>query len=156
MKSCKISWFLVAILSVIVAVFAYKFYGGTTKTTNDGRLAIMLSKNERNALLQEMRDWLKNSQGIMAAAIANDFETVEKIAKATGMAAEDGAEVGAILLKLPLEIKTLGFATRRQFDEIAVDAIKLKDTTHTVRQLSTAMNNCVACHATFSFADEAK
>jgi hypothetical protein len=155
MKTCKPSWFLVAVLSIIVAMFAYKFTAGEVKPSTDGRLAVQLSKDERNALLLEMRNWLQNSQAILEAASENDFETVIRTAKASGMAAE--AETpGSLFRKIPLEMKKLGFDTRKKFDEIAADAEKMKDSQHTIRQLSTAMNNCIACHATYRFVDTEK
>lgn len=149
MKSCKLSWSLVVILSLVVAGFAYRFTTGAVEPSNDGRLAVLLTKDERNVLLAEMRAWLQSAQGILAAASTNDFETVAKIATAAGMAAE--ADVpGALFQKIPLEMKRLGFDTRKKFDEIAADAQK-KDSQHTAKQLSIAMNNCIACHATYSF-----
>ncbi|MEO8332676.1 MAG: hypothetical protein ABI479_09595 [Gallionella sp.] len=152
MKNCKLSWGLVGVLLIIVALFAYKFTVGEVQPSEDGRMAVMLTKDERNALLLEMRIWLQSSQEIMAAAAAKDFETVIKSAKASGMGAE--AETpGSLFRKLPVEMKALGFDTRKKFDGIAADAEKLKDSTHTVVQLSEAMNNCVACHATFRFAE---
>ncbi len=152
MKSCKLSWLLVAMLSMIVAVFTYKFTVGEVKPSDDGRLAVQLSKDERNALLLEMRTWLQNSQGMLAAVSAQDFATVANLAKASGMAAE--AETpGSLFRKIPVEMKKLGFDTRQKFDEIAIDAEKLKDSQHTIKQISTAMNNCVACHATYRFVD---
>ena len=155
MKLCKYTWLLVAILSAIVAVFTYKFTIGEVKPSDDGRLAVQLSKDERNALLLEMRTWLQNSQGILAAVSTNDFATVAKIAKASGMAAE--ADVpGALFRKIPLEMKKLGFDTRQKFDEIAIDAESLKDSQHTIKQISAAMNNCVACHTTYRFVDTAQ
>ena len=153
MKSCKLSWLLVVVLSIVVAVFSYKFTVGEVKPSNDGRLAVQLSKDERNALLLEMRTWLQNSQGILAATSTNDFTLVANIAKASGMAAEANVP-GALFRKIPLEMKKLGFDTRLKFDEIAADAKKMKDSQHTVKQLSTAMNNCIACHATYRFVDE--
>lgn len=155
MKSCKLSWLLVAILSIIVAVFTYKFIVGEVKPSDDGRLAVQLSKDERNALLLEMRTWLHNSQAMLAAVSSQDFATVSKIAKSSGMAAE-AATPGSLFRKIPVEMKKLGFDTRQKFDEIAIDAEKLKDSQHTIKQISTAMNNCVACHATYRFVDTAK
>lgn len=152
MKSCKLSWLLVALLSMIVAVFTYKFTVGEVKPSDDGRLAVQLSKDERNALLLEMRTWLQNSQGMLAAVSAQDFATVANLAKSSGMAAE--AETpGSLFRKIPVEMKKLGFDTRQKFDDIAIDAEKLKDSQHTIKQISTAMNNCVACHATYRFVD---
>jgi hypothetical protein len=155
MKYCKLSWGLVGVLLVIVAVFAYKFTKGEVQPSDDGRLAVMLSKDERNALLLEMRTWLQSSQGILAAAAANDFNAVIKSAKESGMGAE--AETpGSLFRKLPVEMKALGFDTRGKFDAIAADAEKLKDSKHTITQLSEAMNNCIACHETYRFVEAGK
>jgi mono/diheme cytochrome c family protein len=152
MKSCKLCWSLVAVLSIVVAVFAYKFTVGEVKPSTDGRLAVQLSKDERNALLLEMRTWLQNTQAILSATAAKDFAAVASTAKASGMAAE--AETpGSLFRKIPVEMKRLGFDTRQKFDEIAADAERLKDGQRTVAQLSTAMNNCVACHAIYRFVE---
>ena len=153
MKSCKLSWILVAILAAVVAVFAYKFTAGSVEPSDDGRLAVKLSKDERHALLLEMRTWLMSSQAILAAAANKDFAEVAKVAKVSGMAAEADTP-GSLFAKIPLEMKKLGFDTRGKFDEIAADAEKMKDSEHTVRQLSVAMNNCIACHATYTFVRE--
>lgn len=155
MKNCKLSWILVAVLSVAVAWFAYKFTAGTVAPSDDGRTAVKLSKDERNALLIEMRTWLISSQAILAAAANKDFAQVQKVAKVSGMAAEADTP-GSLFAKLPLEMKKLGFDTRAKFDEIGADAIKKKDVELVIRQLSVAMNNCIACHATYTFVDEAK
>jgi hypothetical protein len=152
MKSCKFSWALVAVLLVIVALFGYKFTVGNVQPSEDGRQAVLLSKDERNALLLEMRVWLQSSQGIMAATTEKDFDAVIKSAKASGMGAE--AETpGSLFRKLPVEMKALGFDTRKKFDDIAADAEKFKDSNHIVSKLSAAMNNCIACHAMYRFVE---
>jgi hypothetical protein len=155
MKNCKLSWILVALLSIAVALCAYKFTVGEVVPSDDGRVAVRLSKDERNALLLEMRTWLQNSQAILAAASTRDFAAVNKAAAASGMTAE-AATPGSLFRKLPVEMKTLGFDTRKKFDAIAADAEKLKDSLHTVAQLSVAMNNCIACHASYRFVDAEK
>lgn len=155
MKNCKLSWGLVAVLLVVVALFGYKFTVGNVQPSDDGRQAVMLSKDERNALLLEMRVWLQSSQGILAAAAVKNFDAVIKSAKASGMGAE--AETpGSLFRKLPVEMKALGFDTRKKFDDIAADAEKLKDSNFVVAKLSVAMNNCIACHATYRFVETAK
>jgi hypothetical protein len=151
-KNCKLSWSLVIILSIIVALLGYKFTVGEVKPSDDGRQAVMLTKDERNALLLEMRNWLQNSQGILAAASEKDFDTVIKSARASGMAAEADTP-GSLFRKLPVEMKALGFGTRKKFDEIAADAEAFKDSNRTVAKLSDAMNNCLACHATYRFVE---
>jgi hypothetical protein len=152
MKYYKLSWTLVAILSIVVAAFSYKFTVGEVKPSEDGRLAVILTKDERNALLLEMRTWLKSTQSILKAVSAKNFEEVSRVAKISGMAAE--AETPASLFrKLPASMKILGFDTRKKFDEIADDAIKLRNPEHTIKQLGNTMNNCVACHATYRFTE---
>ncbi len=152
MKNCKVSWSLVFILSVVVAIFSYKFTVGEVEPSEDGRLAVQLTKDERNALLLEMRTWLQSSQSILAAVSVKNFEEVSRVAKISGMSAE--AETPASLFrKLPAAMKALGFDTRKKFDEISDDAIKLRDPEHTVKQLSNTMNSCVACHSVYRFTE---
>jgi hypothetical protein len=106
----------------------------------------------RNTLLLEMRAWLQNTQAIFAAAAQNDLPTVVALAKTSGMNAE--ADVpGSLFRKIPAEMKVLGFATRRKFDEIAATAEKAKDGNLIVVQLSETMKNCIACHATYRFVE---
>jgi len=155
MKNCKLSWILVAVLSVIVAALGYKFTVGNVMPSDDGRQAVMLSKDERNALLLEMRVWLKSSQGILAAASEKDFDAVIKSAKASGMGAEADTP-GSLFRKLPVEMKALGFDTRGKFDDIAAEAAKSKDSNQVVTKLSVAMNNCIACHEMYRFVEETK
>lgn len=155
MKACKLCWALAALLTIAVAVFAYKFTVGEVKPSSDGRLAVQLTKDERNALLLEMRTWLQNTQTILAAANAGDMASVVRTAKASGMAAE--AETPAALFrKIPVEMKRLGFATRGLFDDIAAEAEKTGDPKRVLAQLAAAMGNCIACHATFSFVEADK
>jgi len=152
MKSCKLSWSLVVVLLLIVALFGYKFTVGNVQPSDDGRQAVMLSKDERNALLLEMRVWLQSTQGILSAASEKDFDSVIKSAQASGMGAE--AETpGSLFRKLPVEMKALGFDTRKKFDDIAADAEKFKDSNRVIAKLSVAMNNCIACHATYRFVE---
>lgn len=152
MKTCKLCWTLVIILAVSVGIFSYKFTVGDVAPSEDGRLAVLLTKDERNALLLEMRTWLESSQQILAAAAKDDFSEVIRSAKASGMGAEAGTP-GSLFRKLPLEMKALGFDTRRKFDDIAANAAKQKDRNQVVTQLSVAMSNCIACHAAYRFAE---
>jgi cytochrome c556 len=153
MKNCKLSWSLVVVLSIIVALLGYKFTVGEVKPSDDGRQAVMLTKDERNALLLEMRNWLQNSQAILAAASDKDFTAVVLAAKASGMAAEANTP-GSLFRKIPVEMKALGFGTRKKFDEIAADAEQHHDSARTVSQLSDTMKNCIACHATYRFVEK--
>ncbi|MEO6976014.1 MAG: hypothetical protein ABI144_09110 [Gallionella sp.] len=155
MKNCKLSWGLVVVLLIIVAMFGYKFTVGNVQPSDDGRQAVLLSKDERNALLLEMRVWLQSSQEILAAAAIKDFGAVIVAAKKSGMSAEAGTP-GSLFRKLPVEMKALGFDTRKKFDNIAADAEKSKDSNQIITKLSVAMNNCIGCHATYRFVETAQ
>jgi hypothetical protein len=155
MKNCKVSWSLVFVLSIIVAIFSYKFTVGEVKPSEDGRLAVQLTKDERNALLLEMRTWLQSTQSVLAAVSEKNFEEVSRVAKISGMSAE--ADTPASLFrKLPAAMKALGFDTRKKFDEISDDAVKLRNPEHTIKQLSNTMNNCIACHSAYRFTEAYK
>ncbi len=150
----NLSWILVVILSIIVALFAYKFTAGSVAPSDDGRQAVIISKDERNALLLEMRTWLESAQGVLAAAVKEDLPAISKIARVSGMAAEEETP-GSLFRKIPLEMKKLGFATRARFDDIAVLAEEGKDSKEIIALLSDTMNNCIACHAIYRFVEEA-
>lgn len=152
MKNCKLSWALAGVQSIIVAVFGYKFTGGEVQPSDDGRQAVMLSKDERNALLLEMRTWLLNSQKIRAAASEKDFAGVVAAARESGMAAEADTP-GSLFRKIQIEMKRLGFDARGKFDEIVADADQYKNSDRVVSKLSAAMNNCIACHAMYRFVE---
>jgi hypothetical protein len=154
LKNCKLSWVLVALLAIMVAIFGYKFTVGNVQPSDDGRTAVMLSKDERNMVLLEMRVWLQSSQGILAAATEKDFDAVIKSGKASGMGAE-AATPASLFRKLPFEMKALGFDTRRKFDDIAADAGKFKDSNRVIAKLSVAMNNCIGCHETYRLVETA-
>lgn len=98
----NLSWILVVVLSVIVATFAYKFTAGAVAPSDDGRQAVKISKDERNALLLEMRTWLMSAQGVLAAANKEDMAEVAKIARVSGMAAEEETP-GSLFAKFPLK-----------------------------------------------------
>ena len=150
MKKCALPWVLAALLSIAVMAMAYRFIAGEVQPSDDGRLAIQVTKDEHSMLMQEMRAWLQSSQAIMLAANKQDFAEVGRIAKAAGMSAE--ADVpGALFRKIPVQMKRLGFDTRQKFDGIAADAVKLKDSRHTLEQLGMAMQNCINCHAAYRF-----
>ena len=155
MRSCKLCWGLVFVLSVVVGVFSYKFTVGEVEKSEDGRVSVLLSKDERNDLLKEMRTWLETTQGILAAASENNFKEVAIIATKSGMGAE-ASTPGSLFRKLPFDMKALGFDTRKKFDDIAEDALKYKDSKRTVTLVAEAMNNCIGCHASYRFPEIVK
>lgn len=145
----KVSWALVFVLAAVVAFGAYRFVAGSVAKGDDGRTVVLLNKDERQFLLNEMRNWLASVQATLDAASRGDFAAAAQAASAAGMSAEQGTPA-QLMAKIPLEMKKLGLDTRSRFDQIAATALASKDMKATVAQLSETMNNCVACHASYS------
>ncbi|MGB5178483.1 MAG: hypothetical protein WBP44_07115 [Gammaproteobacteria bacterium] len=148
---CKICWTSVFVLSLIATGITYKFViqGKVTEST-DGRTAILLKKNERDLVLSEMRVFLESIQQITRGISDDNMELVAEYARKSGRDAQM-AVPGSLVGKLPLSFKKLGFDTHSKFDELALDAEQLGDRDHTLSQLNTLLNNCVACHAAYRF-----
>lgn len=147
----RLSWLLVAIFGLSSGLMAYKFIlSGAAERSEDGRLAIQLTPNERNLVLSEMRTFLDSVQQITQGVADSDFETVAKAARKVGSAAQQEVP-GTLIGKLPLAFKKMGFDTHSQFTQLALDAEQLGDRTQTLEQLGTLLQNCVACHATYKF-----
>ena len=145
-KKCGV---VVVLLLAVIVAGAWKFLvQGSTLASSDGRLAIQLADGERNLVLGEMRAFLVSVQQIVAAANREEMAAVAEAAAAVGAAAQQ-AVPGALMGKLPMEFKKLGFDTHRKFDLLAMDARDLGDPAHTLQQLGELMQNCVACHAAY-------
>jgi hypothetical protein len=151
MHVSRICWVLVAVLGISTGVMAYKFIlSGSVKTSADGRLAIQLTPGERDLVLGEMRTFLNSVQLITQGIADRNFDVITKAADDVGLAAQQEVP-GTLVGKLPLEFKKLGFDTHERFTQLSLDAKQLQDEAHTLEQLSTLLNNCVACHAAFKF-----
>ena len=143
---CKFCWIIVVVLLVATGTLVGKFIIlGETQLASDGRTAIILEPAERDLILTEMRAFLGSVQGILVSANSDDMQTVVEAARKSGMPAQDQVP-DAMVGKLPLPFKTLGFDTHKRFDQLALDAEQLGDKAHTLEQLGVLMNNCIACH----------
>ena len=146
---CKLCWSISAILLVGLSLISYKFIlTGAVAPSTDGRQAILLEEAERDIVLSEMRMFLASVQKITKALSENDMKIVAEAAREVGLAAQQEVP-GSLMGKLPLAFKKLGFDTHKKFDELALDAKDLGDPQYALEQLSTLMNNCVACHSTY-------
>ncbi len=145
--ACKAGWALSAVLAAALGVGGYVFVvQGNTKPYEDGRTAILLSKDERNRVLGEMRGLLEASQGIVQAAVAGDMDTVAEEARAVGMAAAEG-ESAAMMAKLPLAFLRQGMAAHKAMDDLADLAGTTQDPLVILGALGQAMEICTGCHA---------
>lgn len=147
---------LIVLLSLALAGVLF-FFGvlgrGADQPDADGRTRLPLSPAERAFVLNEMRHLLAANQAILAAALAGDMQRVAAEAARVGMADVRNMPPqlrGALLGKLPLEFKQLGFTVHEGMDAIAADAAGLGDRDHTLGQLAALLNKCVACHAAYT------
>lgn len=147
-KKCIV---LIVVLLLIIVGGAYKFiFQGSVSSDSDGRTAIHLSTDERDLVLKEMRAFLESVQQITKGISDNDMALVAEHAKKVGRAAQSEVP-GTLMGKLPIAFKKLGSDTHSKFDLLALDAESLGDSSHSLKQLSELMENCVACHATHRF-----
>lgn len=147
---------IIVVLLAITAFGGYKFIiQGSTTTSVDGRITILMTDAEKDLILEEMRGFLAATQQIIAAVAADDLEKAAIAAKKVGRAAQ--AEVpGTLMGKLPIAFKKLGFDTHTKFDQLALDAESLEDGNYTLEQLSALMQNCVGCHSAYRLEVEKK
>lgn len=142
---------IIVVLLLVIAAMAYKFIvAGSVEKAADGRTAIALEPGERDFVLREMRGFVAGLQQLTAALARDDMKAAASAARNMGLHAAHGAPL-AMVAKLPLQFKTLGFGVHREFDTLADDAERLGDTKHTLGQLAGTLEKCVACHDAYQF-----
>lgn len=145
----RIQLAIIAVLLLVIAALAVKFIVvGSVEKAPDGRTAILLEPGERAFVLREMRSFVAGLQQMTDALSRDDMKAAAAAARSMGMAAAHDAPA-AMVGKLPIGFKTLGFSVHRDFDAIAADADSLGDPKHTLAQLSQVLAKCVACHKDF-------
>lgn len=148
----RIQLSIIAVLLLIVGALVYRFIvAGSVVAGEDGRQAIVLEPGERAFVLREMRAFVAGLQQMTDALARDDAKAAAAAARGMGMSAAHDAPL-AMVAKLPLGFKTLGFSVHRDFDAIALDAQSLGDSKHTLAQLSKVLGKCVACHGQFQLA----
>ncbi|MEE9310205.1 MAG: hypothetical protein V3U64_04235 [Cocleimonas sp.] len=148
MKNVKVLWAIIVLLLGLSGFLVNKFVSGSVEPYEDGRTSVVLTKDERNLILDEMREFLKSVQAISQAITEKDMGKVAELGHKAGMAAEEGTP-GSLLQKIPLSMKKMGFGVRGQFDEISASAKETKDPAVVRKQLDNLMNTCIACHAIY-------
>ena len=114
----------------------------------DARQEIVLSADEKAAVLMEMRQFLTGIQSITSALAKDDVKAVAPIASSLGMQAAHDMPA-ALRSKMPLEFRQKGMAVHQAFDQVAMDAESLGDVKHTLGQMGSLLQTCVACHGQF-------
>jgi hypothetical protein len=114
----------------------------------DKRQTLTITETQRGYVLEEMRALLAGTQSILEALSRDDMAAVAQHARLLGMGMAQKAE-DHLKGALPKEFMQLGMSVHQDFDQIAADAESAKDPKQTLRQMSGAMDKCVACHATY-------
>lgn len=143
---------IIVLLLVVIGGLVYTFVvAGSTQPAADGRVAIVLDPAERALMLREMREFVAGVERVTGALARDDMPAVAAAARAVGSAKARDVPVG-MLGKLPLEFKTLAFATHRGFDAIAAAADAGATSRQTLTALSELLGQCVTCHARYALA----
>ena len=132
----------------LTAAFAQEPAHHDPSPSHDGRAVLELNPAERAMILEEMRMFLDGVQKMTGALGRQDLPAAAGAARALGQKMVHEVPP-ALRAKLPLEFRQLGFSVHRDFDRIALDADTLKDVSYTLDQLSTTLQKCVSCHATY-------
>ena len=151
---CKFCWILVVMLAGLSGFLAVKFILlGETEQSPDGRTAIIVTAQERDQILLEMRMFVETVQTIIVANNAGDMNSIALATKNVGKAAQ-GQMSSVLVGKLPMGFKKLGFDTHTRFDRLGLDAEQQMSPEHISQQLGALMGNCVACHKTYRLSTE--
>ncbi len=114
----------------------------------DQRTVLPLKKAQKDHVLAEMRSLLDGIQGIIAALVTGDMVTVAKTARPLGMGMKKNAE-NTLHTILPKAFMVQGKSVHMDFDKIADDAESIKDSKHTLQQLSELLKKCHGCHESY-------
>ncbi|MDQ7070279.1 MAG: hypothetical protein Q9M48_06005 [Rhodobacterales bacterium] len=123
---------------------------GSVIKGDDGRTAILMTSGERNHVLGEMRGFLEAVQAITEGIANDDMALVATSANAVGMALVRN-ESPALLAKMPIEFKKLGFGAHTAFDDMAQEATDIGDGKMLTAQLGDLLGRCTGCHAGYRF-----
>lgn len=136
----------IALWIATIVVFGYFFLKGATGKSTDNRTAVLLSPQEKDMVLGEMRTILSAINGVLNALAKEDMAKASTAAKSAGMAMAVDATPG-LMAKLPMEFKSMGMSLHEDFDTLASDIEKGMTERQVIQRLGTITNKCVACHA---------
>ncbi len=137
---------------VTMAVGAYFFIFGKTTSSPDGRSAIILTADEKNMVLHEMRVILGAVNGVLKAVAKDDMKAAAVSARTAGMIMAVDGDPG-LVAKLPAEFKTLGMSLHGDFDHLAGDIDAGLSREQVIERLGTITDKCVACHSGYRISE---
>lgn len=155
MKNIKMLWSIIILFSIIIFGAGYQFITGSVVIAKDGRTAIILTKDERNFVLTEMRGLLGHMQQLVSAAADRDIDKTIRIAKTLKEDSKGETQV-SIIAKTPIAFKKISTNIHTQFGELYNDAVIKRDPDHSLKQVSIIMQNCIACHGAYQLVESDK
>ncbi len=154
MKSRTLSLIAIALWVITFVIIVTLFVRGQTKASTDGRKAVVLTAQEHDMVLMEMRAMLQSVQGVVQGLTNDDMAAVAKAARASGMAAAADTSP-ALMAKLPLEFKQLGLSVHKSWDGMAQLAEHGASADEILTRLNAQLSSCVGCHAGYRLASAA-
>lgn len=148
MKPFRLSLVFMMGLNLTAAYAADPHAHHVPAPAHDNRAVLKLTPGERIMILEEMRLFLDGVQKMTGALGRQDMQATANAARGMGQIMVHEAPP-ALRAKLPLEFRQLGSSVHRDFDQIALDVETLKDVSHTLNQLSAALQKCVSCHTMY-------
>ena len=153
-RGCLVCKGVSLVLALALVGVGYIFVvRGNVEPHPDGRSVVLLSADERNMVLGEMRGLLEAVQVVVQAASDGDMAEVSSAARAVGMVAAEG-ESASMLGKIPLDFMKMGMGTHKAFDALADTADSTDDPLVVLRELGGLMDRCTSCHAGYRFGIE--
>ncbi|MCW9039768.1 MAG: hypothetical protein OQJ76_04660 [Rhodospirillales bacterium] len=143
-----VAWIALVAWVGSAAVVGVLFFKGQTETAVDGRQAITLTPEERDIVLTEMRTMLGSVRDVVAGLADGDMKAVIDGARTSGSNMQT-AVPPALMLKLPMAFKELGFSAHSGFDEIVVAAQQGETPDMILAKLGEQLGRCVSCHAEY-------
>ncbi len=125
--------------------------GGTAPIAPDTRQTIVLTEDERNFVLAEMRGFLDSVQGIVEGVAEGNMKAVTEAARKSGMGTMQRVP-RTLMPKMPPEFRMLGMNTHGAFDTLANESSGMGDKQIVLKQLATLLTNCSACHQGYRLA----
>jgi cytochrome c556 len=113
-------------------------------TSADGRTAVPLPIEARDAVLAEMRLMLGSVHGVLIGAAQSDTAAIREAAAASGLVMAADPTLEKIL---PEGFLHYGMATHRAFDSLAANASA--GPAAAIQRLAAITGTCVTCHAAY-------
>ena len=142
-------WTLFATLLFSTATMAEANKPAVVTKSINSSTSITLTETERAIVRGEMGKFLAGLQQITLALANDDMQTVSEVATTLGPQMMRNVSRQLLKSKLPKGFMQFGRATHNSFNVIAQNAKDLGDRQLILKQLSSTLEKCVACHAAY-------